>query len=273
MPPRTIHTLQRPAARPSDAPNLVFVHGGYTDARCWDLNFLPYFSALGYDCLALDLSGHGRSAGRERLDSFGLDDYADDVQQQLAGLSGEVVLIGHSMGCTVVERVLERQAVAAAVLLAPVPPTGTQGSVMRLALKHPQVFEEITRISHSGKLTAASLPLMRDVYFSPATEPHEILDFAHLIQPESEKAVAEMLTLGLRPHRRHPRLPVLVVGGEQDALFPPSAIAFTAVRWQARHLRIANCGHMLMIEHQWRVAADAVAHWLATVCQGLALQP
>lgn len=262
---RRIHTLQRPAARRTDAPTLVFVHGGYVDGRCWDIHFMPHFSTLGYASVALDLSGHGRSEGRERLDDFGIDDYADDLRQVMAGIAGDIVLIGHSMGCTVVERVLEHSSVAGAALLAPVPPTGTQGSVMRLALRHPDLFTEIARVSHSGYLDNGSLELMRDVYFSPHTEPHELLDFAHLIQPESDKAIAELLALGLRRHRPHARLPVIVVGGEQDAVFPPSAIGFSAVRWHAPHKRIANCGHMLMLEHQWRVAADTLAHWLATL--------
>lgn len=262
---RRIHTLQRPAARRTDAPTLVFVHGGYIDARCWDIRFMPHFSALGYACVALDLAGHGRSAGRERLDDFGIDDYADDLRQVMADIAGDIVLIGHSMGATVVERVLERTRVAAAILMAPVPPTGTQGSVMRLALKHPEVFEEIARISDSYQMPQESLALMRDVYFSPSTEPHEILEFAHLIQPESATAIAEMLTLGLRRHHPRPHLPVLVIGGECDTVFPPASIAFSAVRWHAQHKRIADCGHMLMLEHQWRVAADTIAHWLATV--------
>jgi pimeloyl-ACP methyl ester carboxylesterase len=266
MAQRRIHTLHRPAQRKTDAPALVFVHGGYMDARCWDIHFLPYFSTLGYDCHALDLAGHGRSEGRENPDRFGIDDFADDLRQVIAGVPGDVILVGHSMGCAVVERVLEDTRVAGAVLMAPVPPTGTQGSIMRLALKHPELFSEIVRISRHGALRPESLELMRDVYFSPVTEPHELLEFTHLIQPESEQAVADMLTVGIRRHRLRPRLPVLVIGGQCDAVFPPSAISFTAVRWNARHQRIANCGHMLMLEHQWRAAADAVAHWLATAC-------
>jgi len=108
---------------------------------------------------------------------------------------------------------------------------------------------------------------MRNVYFSPLTEPEELLEFAHLIQPESERAISYMLMLGTRLHRARARLPVLVIGGQCDAVFPPSAIAFTAVRWHAPHKRIPNCGHMLMLEHQWRTVADAITHWLASTCR------
>lgn len=262
MRPRKIHTLRRAASRKIDAPDLMFVHGGYMDSRCWDIHFLPYFTALGYDCHAIDLSGHGLSDGKDTPDDFGIDDFADDLRQALTGLPDNVVLIGHSMGCAVIERHLERTTARAAVFLAPVPPTGTQGSIMRIALKHPQLFSELSALS-SGQIGPKSLEMLRDVYFSPATEPAELLEFAHLIQPESERAISDMLMLGMRLHRSVAKLPVLVIGGQDDAVFPPSAIGHSAVRWHARHKRIANCGHMLMLEHQWRTVADSMAHWLA----------
>ncbi|HQO29280.1 MAG TPA: alpha/beta fold hydrolase, partial [Accumulibacter sp.] len=73
MKSRQLHVLHRPAraVRPA-APPLLFVHGGYVSSACWDIFFLPWFSRRGFDCHALDLSGHGDSEGRRRLDSFGL---------------------------------------------------------------------------------------------------------------------------------------------------------------------------------------------------------
>ena len=266
MPPRQIHTLYRPATMQTDAPDLLFVHGAYMDSRCWDIHFLPHFTALGYNCHALDLTAHGLSEGQDEADRFGIDDYAADLRQVIARLPGEPVLVGHSMGCSVIERALERTTARAAVLMAPAPPTGTWGSIMRLALKHPEMFSEITRLSQHGELGPTSLSLMRDIYFSPVTRPEELLDFAHLIQPEPVRAISDMLVVGLRQHRPQPRLPVMVVGGERDAVFPPFATGYTALRWRARQTCIPDCGHMLMLEHQWRAAADAVANWLeATV--------
>ena len=57
---------------------------------------------------------------------------------------------------------------------------------------------------------------------------------------------------------------VMVIGGECDAVFPPFATSYTALRWRARETCIPDCGHMLMLEHQWRAAADALARWLQT---------
>lgn len=261
MEPRQLHTLHHPATAAPGKGTCLFVHGGYMDCRCWEVHFLPHFAAAGYDCVALDLSGHGRSDGRQQLDRFGLDDYADDVMQVMAGFKEKPILIGHSMGTAVIERVLERSAAEAAVLLAPVPPSGTQGSIMNLALKHPDFFAKIPAISQ-GDMDEDSLPLMRDIYFSPDMEPEELLRFSHLIQPESEQAVTDMATLGYRRYRSRPQLPVLVMGGQFDAVFPPSSISFTALRWDADFKIIPHCGHMLMLDHPWPKAAAEIVHWL-----------
>ena len=56
-------------ARPTP---LLFVHGAYTAAWCWDENFLPWFAEQGYAAYAVSLSGHGASRGRAYLDRAGL---------------------------------------------------------------------------------------------------------------------------------------------------------------------------------------------------------
>lgn len=258
---RKIHTLHQPACKPSGRPPLLFVHGGYVHAGCWEINFLPYFAAQGFDCYALDLSGHGLSEGRLRLDSFGLDDYLADVLQVAATLPRQPVMIGHSMGAPVVERALEGGHAAAGVLLSPVPTVGTQGSAMNLALRFPRFFAEINNVSQ-GDFSEESLILMRDVYFSAEMHPEELVQFMHLIQPESQRAVADMLVLGWRFHRTRPNTPVLVMGGAEDAVFSPAMVGFTAQRWNAKLEILPATGHMLMLDTRWQVAAKKIADWL-----------
>ena len=51
-------------ARESARPPLLFVHGGYCDAWCWEPYFLPWFAAKGYAAHAVSLRGHGAQRGR-----------------------------------------------------------------------------------------------------------------------------------------------------------------------------------------------------------------
>ncbi len=261
MKTRRIHTLHRPAVSPQRFPPLVFVHGGYATAGCWDAYFLPWFSDRGFDCHALDLAGHGGSESREQLHSYGLDDYADDLAQVVQELDATPILIGHSMGSVVVERFLERHQARAAVLMAPVPATGILGATMKIALTTPAFFDQQARATR-GEYTPEALQTMRDVYYSAETRTEDLIRFGALFQSESRRALLDLTLLAMRIGRRRATLPVLVVGGAADAVFPSAGLGFTAARWRAEVAVIPGAGHTLMLDAHWEAAAERIVAWI-----------
>ncbi|MCM8594806.1 alpha/beta hydrolase [Accumulibacter sp.] len=261
MSARRIHVRRREAVGSTRLPPLVFVHGGYASSACWDVHFLPWFSARGFDCHAPDLSGHGDSEGGERLDAFGLDDYVEDVGQVVDALDEAPVLIGHSMGSVVVERCLKVRRARAAVLTAPVPATGIFGATARTALTSPGFFSQHAR-ALDGEVTPEAVETLRRVYYSPETSAEDVLRFATLFGVESRRALLDLTLLPMRFAWRLPALPVLVVGGEADALFPASGLDFIAARWGGEVAVIPRAGHTLMLDAHWRSAAERIAGWI-----------
>jgi pimeloyl-ACP methyl ester carboxylesterase len=85
------------ANHPFDAakPTVVFIHGAANDHSVWALQS-RYFAYHGWNALAVDLPGHGKSEGKA-LDRIG--EIADWVARVLdaAGASA-ASLVGHSMG-------------------------------------------------------------------------------------------------------------------------------------------------------------------------------
>ena len=92
--------------------------------------------------------------------------------------------------------------------------------------------------------------------------PEESVQYLPLIQPESEKAVTEMLIAPFRIARGRARIPALVMGGSADQVFPASMLFFTAASWNARTQIIDGAGHMLMLDPQWPDAAGKLQEWL-----------
>jgi pimeloyl-ACP methyl ester carboxylesterase len=261
MPATSVQIHHFPARQAAGKPPLLFVHGGYSHAALWNVRFIPFFQAQGYDCHALDLSGHGSSPGRRQLDEFGIDDFVADLAAAVDAMPAPPVLIAHSMGCLVSQRYLEAGNARAVAFLAPVPPTGTGGTASRLALTQPDFFAELPN-AVNGTASEQTMRTMAKVYFSPSMPAEETLQYLPLIQPESEKAVAEMVTAPLRFARRRARLPALVMGGSEDQVFPASMLHFTAASWQARNVVIRGAGHMLMLDPQWPEAAESLLAWL-----------
>lgn len=102
---------------------VVFLHGFGSDLSSWR----PLLAGLdlGLPMLALDLPGHGASAG-EAARSF--DAIVDHVARSLAGLEGGVHLVGHSLGAAVAAALTERGTVAARSLVM-VSPAGLGPSI------------------------------------------------------------------------------------------------------------------------------------------------
>lgn len=250
-----------PSPDPGGRPRLLFVHGGYTHSACWLKHFIPFFQAEGYDCHALDLSGHGAGSGQDRLDEFGLEDYAGDLAEAVATLGRPSVLIGHSMGALVVQRYLEKGTAAGMALLSPVPPSGTAGSAMRLAFANPAFFSALSD-ALGGKPSNRSLEALAQVFFSPRTDLAEVARFLPMLQAESHRAVMEMLAPTFWGTRPRPNIPALVMGGSEDAVFPASLLRFSAAPWHARLEIIPEAGHMLMLDPRWRDSAGRLLAWL-----------
>jgi pimeloyl-ACP methyl ester carboxylesterase len=80
---------------PDGADGLVLVHGGAAQSRWWD-HIAPLLAGR-HRVVALDLSGHGDSGRRP---SYSFDSWAEEVMavSVAAGVAGEPIIVGHSMG-------------------------------------------------------------------------------------------------------------------------------------------------------------------------------
>lgn len=254
--------VRTPAERPRFETPLLFIHGAYTAAWCWEETFLDYFAALGFSCYAVSLSGHGRSRTRSELDHYSLQDYVNDVHEVASALGTPPALIGHSMGGMVVQKYLEQHraiATPAAVLLCSVPPQGLIGSAVGLMLSQPTLLSDLNRIMGGGQ---PDLNTVREALFHQPIDTAVLRRYASLAQPESHRAIWDMTWFNLPIPALMRRVPMLVMGAEHDRLIPPALVRMTAATYgQPAHI-LPGLGHGLMLEHDWKRPADMMAEWL-----------
>lgn len=102
--------------QPKDLPPLVFAHGIFHGSWLW-WNFMGFFASRGIVCYGLNYRGHFLSSGHDRLGRAVVADYVADVKTALAAVGREAILVGHSMGGIVSQKVAESMRLDKLVLL------------------------------------------------------------------------------------------------------------------------------------------------------------
>jgi pimeloyl-ACP methyl ester carboxylesterase len=228
-----------------DRPTILFVHGAGMDHSIWPLQ-ARHFAYRGWNALALDLPGHGRSGGPLRDSIAGM---ADWLWQLIRTLNIPAVnLVGHSMGALVGLELAARQRrrIARLALL---------GAAAKMPV-HPALLEAAAR---SGPLAAE---LICDWGFGPAGHigGHKapgswmmghglrLLRRAAGAVLHTDLAACNAYLSGLEAAARL-RCPTLVVAGEFDRMTPPRHAAELAEAIKgARFIALPAAGHMLMVE-------------------------
>lgn len=238
---------------------LLFVHGAYAAAWCWQEHYLRFFADAGYASYAVSLSGHGGSRGRKHLDTFSITDYAKDVREVAKSLSAPPVLIGHSMGGFVVQKYLERHPAPGAVLMCSVPPQGLMASAVGLLFSKPTLITDLNRIMAGN---SASMDTLREALFAQPVAVDDLERYYRLSQRESHRAIWDMTLFNLPSVSRVRDTPLLVQGAEMDHLIPVSMVEMTARSYQVDAHIFSGMGHGLMLERDWKKPAQQILDWL-----------
>jgi pimeloyl-ACP methyl ester carboxylesterase len=254
--------IVRGQSTPFDHPvPLLFVHGGWHSAWCWDDHFLGFFAQNGFCAAAVSLRGHGESPSDKALNACSVRDYVDDVRTAANEFGTPPVVIGHSMGGYVVQKYLESNNAPAGILMASAPPQGAMSSSLRMLRRHPWA---VMKVNVLGKTDAVvnTRRLARAQLFCRHT-PQEVVDnCVRRLQPESALAMKELLSdKGIRPELVAASM--LVLGAEEDGLFNRDEVTATARSYCTDAYFFPAMGHDMMLEPGWSDVADRIQQWLA----------
>ncbi|AQT78715.1 alpha/beta hydrolase [Mycolicibacterium litorale] len=240
---------------------LLFVHGAFHGAWCWDEHFLDDFARRGYHALALDLRGHGASPLSTPINSCTVVDYVEDVHAVAGRLPVPPVVIGHSMGGFVVQKYLAEHPAPAAVLLASAPPTGIGPATVRVARRHWR--DSLRTRSLSRPLDFFAAPgVSRATFYNSATPGGIVAANTARLGPESTRVLYRDLLYRDLARPKKVDTQILVLGAELDGFFTPREVAATARAYRTRAEMFARMGHNMMLEPGWEAVADRIDQWL-----------
>jgi pimeloyl-ACP methyl ester carboxylesterase len=241
---------------------LLFVHGAWHAAWCWDENFLSFFADKGYRALALSFRGHGESPTDKPLWSCSVADYVADVRSVADTLPTPPVIVGHSMGGLIVQKYLEKHDAPAGVLMTSIPPRGNLGNALRWIRHRPTHFFKMT-------LTGKALPyinppqLARERFFSAHTPEADVRRYAARLQEDSTRIGIDCLLLRL-PRPKRVTTPLLVLGADEDTAHTRDEILATARAYGTTAEFFPKMGHNMMLEPGWADVAERIDGWLSS---------
>lgn len=239
-----------PSSMPG-VPPIVLVHGAGMDRTVWRRQMTA--PALGGRALlAVDLPGHGRSAGPAAPDISAMADWLAAFLD--AAKLGPVLLAGHSMGALVALDLTARHRtrVARLVLMGAAARMKVNAALLDAAAADPD--EAARRIAGwsfarvpggdpaaRARACAAALVRRRLAHTSPGLLAQ---DLAACDRYDGAGSAAQVA------------VPALVVAGVEDRMCPAAASHDLASRIiGAEHVAIERAGHMMMLEAPERVTA------------------
>ncbi|XDD51637.1 alpha/beta hydrolase [Leptospira sp. WS92.C1] len=241
---------------------LLLTHGAWHGSWCWRENFIPYFQKAGFDVYSIDLRGHGNSRHQGAFCRVTIQNYVQDVKEVLAKLPEPPILIGHSMGGLVVQKILENTYIPKAILLASVPTHGVFRITIELMLKHPIRF--LKMFATFSLYTYVEDPkLSQELFFSKRLSDEKAFQYTSQMQDESFFAFLGMLFFHL-PNPKKVKTPLFVIGGEKDRFFHPWEVRRTAKAYKANFEIFPGMGHNMMLDTGWEQVAKRIYTYLSS---------
>lgn len=257
---------------------VVFVHGGWITARCWD-PFVSYFESHGFRCLAPAWPGKDRSVEEIRRDpsalaGVGVEAIVERYEQVIRELDEPPILVGHSFGGLFVQLLLDRGLGAMGIAIDSAPPKGifafypTSLISLGRTLMTPFGWRKVVRWSFPEFRYAF-------VHTMPLAEAHAIWD-AQII-PDSGRPFFEVGFSFLARHSvatvnfaNPTRAPLLLIAGLADRAMPPGVARRTLRAYSASPARtelktFPGRTHWIIAQPGWEQVAQACVDWITSL--------
>ena len=255
---------------------VVFIHGLWIHSDAWQ-PWVELYRGAGYDPVAPGWPGDSSNVEQTRNNASavankGLDDITRSYAQVIEGLPARPIVIGHSFGGLIAQKLLSENRVAAAVAIDPGQIKGVR------ALPFAQLRSGFPVLSKPGnKKKAVSLTKKQFRYgFGNAltdVESAELFDRWAIPGPgrplfEASAANFKKSSPAAVDTHRGDRGPLLIVAGGKDHTVP-EAVAKGAYKLYSHSTATTDFhafpdrGHSLVFDHGWREVADFTAAWLS----------
>jgi non-heme chloroperoxidase len=258
----------------------VFIHGLWIHSDAWQ-PWVELYRSAGYHAIAPGWPGDAPSAVETRRNpdavaNKGLDDIADAYAECISRLPAKPVVIGHSFGGLVAQKLLSADLAVAAVAIDPGQIKGVK------PVPFAQIRSGLPVLSKPGnkkRAVALTEKQFRYAFGNALTEKESRELFGQYAIPGPGRPLFEASSANFKKSspaavdtRKRHRGPLLITGGGKDHTVP-EVVARAAYKLYSGSGAVTDYhafpdrGHSLVLDHGWREIADYTLSWLTR--QGL----
>jgi pimeloyl-ACP methyl ester carboxylesterase len=254
---------------------VVFIHGLWLHATSWN-RWLDLFRDAGYEPIAPGWPGEPETvrAARENPDlvaDTGIDDAVGHFAEIIGALDVKPVIIGHSFGGLLAEKLLGQDLAAAAVAIDPAQVKGV------LPLPLAQIRAALPVLGNPANLHKAISLTAKQFRFGfgnalseeESDDLYEQWSIPAPARPLFQAAVANFVVHSEAKVNtaNQMRGPLLLISGKQDHTVPDVTTRSTLKQYRdstavTELKQFEGRGHSLTIDSGWREVADATLEWL-----------
>jgi alpha-beta hydrolase superfamily lysophospholipase len=254
---------------------VVFIHGLWLHATSWN-PWLDLFRAAGYEPIAPGWPGEAATVSEaretpDRVADKGIDDVANHFAEIIKTLGAPPIIIGHSFGGLITEKLLGQDKGIAGVAIDPAQIKGV------LPLPLAQLRSALPVLGNPANLHRAVALTKKDFRFGfgnalPEAESDALFEKWTIPSPAKPLFQAAVANFALHSEaqvntKNDKRGPLLLISGTADHTVP-DVVTQSTMR-QYRHStavtelkQFEGRGHSLTVDSGWKEVADAVLGWL-----------
>jgi len=254
----------------SKSKTIVFIHGMFMTPKAWD-KWQTYFQEQGYTTIApawplhdTSLTQQRTAAAQETLGKLTLDEVVESYRKVIKNLPEKPIVIGHSMGGLVAQKLLSEGLASKAVAIDSAPPSGLIVAKWSFIKSNWPVINPFT---NAKQAYYPSLEDFRYAFANCVPDAESEAMYHDYIVPESRLVGRGTSSKIAKIDFSKPHGPLLIVAGEKDHIIPAALNLKNFNKYSdtssvKTFKQFDGQCHALIVDKKWNEVASSVATWL-----------